>query len=132
MMNGVYGSFIENFPELYESFIVWTKEDKSDVRTVRGIYMPSNGDTIKRRKYTSGNTALDIKEVDEFYISRKYDNYVKTGDYIQKVKDNIIRRLTGMVPYDKAAGYRIYVVERVTETTTDKNEELSIKEATFA
>lgn len=131
-MNGVYGSFIENFPELYESFIVWTKEDKSDVRTVRGIYMPSNGDTIKRRKYTSGNTALDIKEVDEFYISRKYDNYVKTGDYIQKVKDNIIRRLTGMVPYDKAAGYRIYVVERVTGTTTDKNEELSIKEATFA
>ena len=132
MMNGVYGSFIENFPELYESFIVWTKEDKSDVRTVRGIYMPSNGDTIKRRKYTSGNTALDIKEVDEFYISRKYDNYVKTGDYIQKVKDNIIRRLTGVVPYDKAAGYRIYVVERVTGTTTDKNEELNIKEATFA
>lgn len=131
-MNGVYGSFIENFPELYESFIVWTKEDKSDVRTVRGIYMPSDGDTIKRRKYTSGNTALDIKEVDEFYISRKYDNYVKTGDYIQKVKDNIIRRLTGVVPYDKAAGYRIYVVERVTGTTTDKNEELSIKEATFA
>ena len=131
-MNGVYGSFIENFPELYESFIVWTKEDKSDVRTVRGIYMPSDGDTIKRRKYTSGNTALDIKEVDEFYISRKYDNYIKTGDYIQKVKDNIIRRLTGMVPYDKAAGYRIYVVERVTGTTTDKNEELSIKEATFA
>lgn len=131
-MNGVYGSFIENFPELYESFIVWTKEDKSDVRTVRGIYMPSDGDIIKRRKYTSGNTALDIKEVDEFYISRKYDNYVKTGDYIQKVKDNIIRRLTGVVPYDKAAGYRIYVVERVTGTTTDKNEELSIKEATFA
>lgn len=131
-MNGVYGSFIENFPELYESFIVWTKEDKSDVRTVRGIYMPSDGDIIKRRKYTSGNTALDIKEVDEFYISRKYDNYVKTGDYIQKVKDNIIRRLTGMVPYGKAAGYRIYVVERVTGTTTDKNEELSIKEATFA
>lgn len=131
-MNGVYGSFIENFPELYESFIVWTKEDKSDVRTVRGVYMPSNGDTIKRRKYTSGNTALDIKEVDEFYISRKYDNYVKTGDYIQKVKDNIIRRLTGVVPYDKAAGYRIYVVERVTGTTTDKNEELNIKEATFA
>lgn len=131
-MNGVYGSFIENFPELYESFIVWTKEDKSDVRIVRGIYMPSNGDTIKRRKYTSGNTALDIKEVDEFYISRKYDNYVKTGDYIQKVKDNIIRRLTGVVPYDKAAGYRIYVVERVTGTTTDKNEELNIKEATFA
>lgn len=131
-MNGVYGSFIENFPELYESFIVWTKEDKSDVRIVRGIYMPSDGDTIKRRKYTSGNTALDIKEVDEFYISRKYDNYVKTGDYIQKVKDNIIRRLTGMVPYDKAAGYRIYVVERVTGTTTDKNEELNIKEATFA
>ena len=131
-MNGVYGSFIENFPELYESFIVWTKEDKSDVRTVRGIYMPSNGDTIKRRKYTSGNTTLDIKEVDEFYISRKYDNYVKTGDYIQKVKDNIIRRLTGVVPYDKAAGYRIYVVERVTGTTTDKNEELNIKEATFA
>ena len=51
-MGGVYGSFLENFPELLESFSVWTKEDKTDIRTVRAIYMPNKGSGLKRRKYT--------------------------------------------------------------------------------
>lgn len=131
-MNGVYGTFIEDFQELYESFIVGDNDRWENERKVRAILMPSKGSTIKRRKYTSGNTGLDIKEVDEFYISRKYDSLVKIGDYVKKINDNIIMRLTGVLPYDKAAGYRIYAIEKVTGTTSDKDEELRVKEAVFA
>lgn len=131
-MGGVYGSFYEEFPELMERFHVWTAEDKSDQRLVIGIYMPTKGSGIKRRKYTSGNTALDITESDEIYFSRKYDRQVKEGDYIQKINDNIIMRLVSIVPYDKAAGYRVYKVERVTGTTQDKDKPLNVKEAVFA
>lgn len=131
-MGGVYGSFLENFPELLESFSVWTKEDKTDVRTVRAVYMPNKGSGIKRRKYTSGNTTLDMSGDDDFYISHKYDSLVKEGDYVEKIGDNTIMRLTELLPYDKAAGYRIFKIERVTGTTPYKNQDLNVKEATFA
>lgn len=131
-MGGVYGSFYEEFPELVERFHVWTAEDRSDERLITGIYIPTKGSGIKRRKYTSGNTALDITDVDEIYISRKYDGQVKEGDYIQKISDNLIMRVTNNVPYDKAAGYRVYKVELVTGTTYDKDQPLKVKEATFA
>lgn len=131
-MGGVYGSFYEEFPELVERFHVWTAEDRSDERLITGIYIPTKGSGIKRRKYTSGNTALDITDVDEIYISRKYDGQVKEGDYIQKISDNLIMRITNNVPYDKAAGYRVYKVELVTGTTYDKDQPLKVKEATFA
>lgn len=131
-MGGVYGSFYEEFPELVERFHVWTAEDRSDERLITGIYIPTKGSGIKRRKYTSGNTALDITDVDEIYISRKYDGQVKEGDYIQKISDNLIMRVTNNVPYDRAAGYRVYKVELVTGTTYDKDQPLKVKEATFA
>lgn len=131
-MGGVYGSFIECFPELMESFNAWTAEDKSDIRIVRAVYMPNKGSGIKRRKYTSGNTGLDITDSDEFYISRKYDGKVKVGDYITKVNDNIIMRLVKVLPFDLAAGYRVYAIERVTGSTVDDTDKLNVKEATFA
>lgn len=131
-MGGVYGSFYEEFPELVERFHVWTAEDRSDERFITGIYIPTKGSGIKRRKYTSGNTALDITNIDEIYISRKYDGQVKEGDYIQKINDNLIMRITNNVPYDRAAGYRAYKVELVTGTTYDKDQPLNVKEATFA
>ena len=112
-MGGVYGSFYEEFPELIERFHVWTAEDRSDERLITGIYIPTKGSGIKRRKYTSGNTALDITDVDEIYISRRYDGQVKEGDYIQKISDNLIMRITNNVPYDK-------------------DQPLKVKEATFA
>lgn len=131
-MSGVYGSFIENFQELMESFYVWTKEDKSDIRNVRAIYMPNRGSGLKRRKYTSGNTAIDIVDDDEFYISCKYNNNVKVGDYVEKIGSNIIMRLTTLTSYDKAAGYNVFKIERVTGATPDKDQPLVVKEAYFA
>ena len=131
MMSSVYGSFIEHFSELMETFNVWTFPDKSDIRTVRAVLIPNKGSSIKRRKYTSGNTGLDIVDSDDFYIGRKYYEHVKTGDYISKVSDNIIMRLTAQVPFDKAAGYRIYKIELVTGATSEDTQQLQIREASF-
>lgn len=130
-MSGVYGTFVEAFPELQELFQVWTKEDKSDIRDIVAICMPEGGDEIKRRKYTSGNTGLDIVENDKFYVRTVFDNLVHVGDYVRKPNNDYTYRLTGRLPYDRAAGYRIYDIERVTGTTPDKNEPLKVKEARF-
>lgn len=131
MISSAYGSFIEHFSELMETFNVWTFPDKSDIRTVRAVLMPNKGSNIKRRKYTSGNTGLDVVDSDDFYIGRKYYGHVKTGDYISKVSDNIIMRLTAQVSFDKAAGYRIYRIELVTGATSEDTQQLQIKEASF-
>ena len=132
-MSGVYGDFYENFPELMESFYHWREwGDKANAKIVKAIYMPTKGDGIKRRKYTSGNTGLDMQERDEFWVNHVYDDIIRTGDYIQSIKDNIIMRLVDRLPYDKAAGYRTYSIERVTGANEDKTDQLEIKEAYFA
>lgn len=131
-MGGVYGDFIENFMELYELHEVWTKEDKSDIRKINAVYLPDKGDGIKRRKYTSGNTALDIQDVDTIYVSVAFKDKVKVGDYIQKVGDPYFMRIVNNVPYLKAAGYMVFAVERVTGSTPDKDEQLGVKEGYFA
>lgn len=132
-MSGVYGDFIEVFPELREPFEAWDKEDASDKRQVIAVYMPNEGGGIKRRKYTSGNTGLDITNSDEFYIDNVNGAKVKVGTYIRQLSaPQYVLRLTHDVGYDKAAGYHIYVIERETGANIDKTEDLKIKEGYFA
>lgn len=132
-MSGVYGDFIEVFPELREAFDAWDKDDASDKRQVIAVYMPNEGGGIKRRKYTSGNTGLDITNSDEFYIDNINGQKVKVGTYIRRLSEpqNVLR-LTHDVGYDKAAGYHIYTIELVTGATIDKTEDLKVKEPYFA
>ena len=132
-MSGVYGDFIETFPELREPFEVWDKEDASDKRKVIAVYMPNEGGGIKRRKYTSGNTGLDITNSDELYIDNINGKKVQVGTYVRRLSEpqNVLR-LTHDVGYDKAAGYHIYTIELVTGATIDKTEDLKVKEPYFA
>ena len=132
-MSGVYGDFIENFLELREVFNVWDKEDASDIRQVIAVYMPNAGGGIKRRKFTSGNTGHDITNEDEFYIACEYDNCVQVGTYVRQTSDpRYVLRLTHDIGYDKAAGYHVYTIERVTGANIDKTEDLEVKEPYFA
>lgn len=127
----VYGSFVSCFPELVERISVWTKEDKSDMRIVPVIYMPSKGGGISRRKYTSGNTVQDITDEDELYVKETFSDKLSVGDYFYRAKENIMRRVTALVPYDGAADYRVFTVQRVTGPRPDQKDTLPIKEAVF-
>lgn len=131
-MSGVYGDFIENFQELYEVYKVWTKPDRSDERTIKAVFIPTEGGSLRRRKYTSGNTSHDIQDKDMMYVSDVFKGKITVGDYIQSIDSPYHMRVTGDVPYTKAAGYCVFTVERVTGTTYDKDQELVVKEAVFA
>ena len=129
---GVYGNFLLAFPELKERLKVWTKEDRSDERNIVAIYMTTEGGGIKRRKYTSGNTSLDVVDSDDLYVDHKYKALINVGDYFQRKHDSFIYRVINRKPYDMAAGYLWFNVERVTGATLDKNEALPVKEGYFA
>lgn len=127
-----YGSFITEFPELHEMIRVWTKDDRSDERRIRVIYVPGKGEEIKRRKFTSGNTALDIVGEDHIYVNLVFKDKIKTGDYFLREGDNIIKRVVKEVAYSKAADYIDMAVQDVTGTTPDRDKELKVKEPIFA
>lgn len=129
---GVYGNFLTVAPELKERITVWSEDDHSDERTVVAIYMTSQGSRIKRRKYTSGNTSLDIKGEDTLFVSSKYQEQIHEGDYFKRQKCDYTYRVVHKAPYDLAAGYQIYTVERVTGATPDKDQPLPVKEGYFA
>lgn len=132
-MTGVYGDFIEVFPELFEPCDVWNNADGSDVSHIRAIYMPNKGGGLKRRKYTSGNTAQDVIEEDDFYVEDKYSNICREGTYVRRKRSpQWIMRLTNDLGFDVAAGYHVFKIESVTGATIDKQEGLQVKEGRFA
>lgn len=131
-MKAVYGEFLTVFPELLETVQVFTEEDKSDIRAIRAIYIPHGGDGIKRRKYTSGNTALDIVEDDNLYVPVKYVDKISIADYILLETVSYPMRVTKKMDYIRQAGYIVYKIERITGATSDQDAVLPIKEPTFA
>jgi len=131
-MSGAYGDFLQAFPELYETCQVFDKEDKTDIRTIRCIHLTQHGDGIKRRKYTSGNTGLDITGDDQIFVLAKYMRLVNIGTYVLFQDTLDWYRLTKLMSYKKAAGYAVYKVELVTGATADSDADLNVKEPYFA
>lgn len=132
-MSGIYGTFLEHFTELNESCDAWNEEDASDRFQIAAVYMPTSGSGIKRRKYTSGNTGLDVTESDQLYVTDIWNKQLREGTYIRRLSHpDFILRLVNEVSYDKAAGYHVWEIERVTGATIDKKEDLKVKEPYFA
>lgn len=127
----VYGDFISCFPELHEYIELWSKEDKSDMRKISVVYIPQKGSHIKRRKYTSGNTSLDIVDQDVIYVHNRFLGQISVGDYFYR-NSKIIWRVTGELPYDKAGDFIVFSIETVTGATPDQQGTLPVKEAYFA
>lgn len=132
-MSGIYGTFLEHFVELNEACDAWNRPDASDKFQIVAVYMPTSGSGIKRRKYTSGNTGLDVTEADQLYVTDFWNTQLKEGTYIRRLDHpEYIMRLVNEVPYEKAAGYHVWEIERVTGATIDKTEDLKVKEGYFA
>ena len=126
----VYGDFLACFPELNESIEVWT-EDTDDIRNITAVFIPSGGSDIKRRKYTSGYTSLDITDEDLLYVHVSYLPQISTGDYFRRT-DKIIWRVVGKLDYAVPADYNVLRVAKVTGATQEQRDPLPVKEGYFA
>lgn len=94
--------------------------------------MPFAGSSLKRRKYTSGNTALDVQEENEIYLHPVYSSYIKEGTLLKVFsKPNYFLRVVSELPFDTIGGFQIHRVQRVTGSTPDKQEKLNVKEPRF-
>lgn len=127
-MTGVYGNFLTAFPELMQPVMVWTKKDGSDKRTIRAILLDDTADGIRRKKYTSGNTALDIYDDAILYIDAIYIGYVNVGDYFYHPNNGYMMRICHQREYNQAAGYEAWDVEKVGGTTPEQTNKLNVKE----
>ena len=127
----VYGDFLACFPELNESIEVWSDDEVGGVRNITAVFIPSGGGDIKRRKYTSGNTALDITDEDLLFVHISYLDQISTGDYFRRT-DKIIWRVVGKLDYAVPADFNVLKVAKVTGATIEQQEPLPVKEGYFA
>lgn len=129
---GVYGNLLTHFPELYRRIEVWTNPDKADKRTVVGVYLPSKGDKLKRWKFSSRGTAIDISSDDVLFVLSRYRDKVREGDYFYEPDQQRIMRVMGEQDFSHPGGFIVFTVERVTGATVDQQDRLEVKEAYFA
>lgn len=128
---GVYGDMLAVFPELLRKLTVWTKEDKSDERTIRGAFMPTRGDRLEYQKYANRGKAIQYYEEDRLFVSRHYSDKIDIGDFFYDPDGGHIHRIVEQMNLLHQGGYICFTTERVTGTTVDQTEELKIKEAVF-
>lgn len=128
----VYGGFLTAFPELHRSLKVFTKEDKSDIRTIRAVYMPTRGDRLERQKFTSRGKALQYFEDDSLFVGKAFIDKIRVGDYFYSPNDETLQKVVGQAEWQFEGGFTRFVTERVTGTNVDQQDELKVKEAQFA
>ena len=135
---GVYGNFLSAFPELYREIQVWTKWDKSDIRSITGVYLPTKGDRLKRMNFSNkagfsdySSTAVDYIDDDELFVSQTFKDKVAIGDYFYDPDEHDIHRIVAEVDYTHPGSFKVFTTERVTGATVDQTEKLVVKEPTF-
>lgn len=129
-MSGVYGTFVENFPELKETFSVW-KDSEELAYPVPGLYIPSRGESMVRKKFLSGNYMHDLIDDDFIFIPIRHASKVEEGYYFRRGKDKVLQRVIRKLPYDLSGGYVIYSVQRVGGTRPDQTKSLGVAEGTY-
>ena len=129
-MSGVYGSFVECFPEITRTYDMWN--DKDEQWKIRAMYIPSKGESIVRKKLTAGNTALDIADDDLIFVKNTYAKMIHEGDFFRRSGDDIMQRIVRDLGYDISGAYHIFSVQRVGGSRPDQTESLDVKEGTYA
>lgn len=136
---GVYGNLLSAFPELYRRLEVWTQRDRSDVRIITGIYIPTSGNKLKRFIFTNrrglsdyGSSAIDYSDNDRLFIPSIFRDKIHIGDYVHDPDEMEEHRIMGEIDYTHAGGYIIFDTERVTGANCRQDDPLTIKEAQFA
>lgn len=103
---GVYGSFITNFPELFERMEVW-EENKEHIK-IKGIYIPENGMSLMRLK-----GGIDLTGLDALYVLLNESKKIKLGMFFQRKEKNAVFRIVKEVEYQRAGDYKVYLIEKV-------------------
>lgn len=129
---GVYGDLLTAFTELYREIPVWTQLDKSDMRIVVGVYIPTKGDKLKRWKFGNRGSAIDYADDDQLFLDEEECQRVHIGDYFYDPDEKDMHRIMGERDYQFTGGFRVFDTERVTGATVDHDEALVVKEASFA
>ena len=129
---GVYGNLLASFPELMRTIRIFTKEDMSDMRLIRGVYMPTKGDRLVSQKITNRGKGIQYFGNDSLFVSRYWRDKVNVGDYFHSPQDHSLCRIVGMTDWQFEGSFTRFVTERVTGSSIEHTEELKVKEAQFA
>lgn len=128
-MSGVYGDFLDAFPELHQPLALYT-DIKGEARHISCLIWDEAGSGIIRNAPVirkGRDTVGDISAKYSLYIDSSYRNKVNVGDYFYHPKDGYLCRIVKDSGYDYAAGYFIYFAERVMGSGPDKDEQLIVK-----
>lgn len=131
-MPGVYGDFLDAFPELKRKLSLW-ETDPTILTTIQCLVWDHAGLGIARTRLgTEKDSTGDISAHYSLYIDSVYKDKVKVGMYFYHPDSEELCRIVKDQGYDYAAGYFIFLAERVMGSGPDKTDPLIVKGARIA
>lgn len=124
---GVYGSFLTAFPELFERIDIMTRDGVRS--TIKGIYIPSQGDEIDRKKETSANWVGDTSSDDSLFVSKKYAGKIDIGTYVYRENDTF--KVVKKQDYKKTGSFIVFNVQRIQGATLEQDKPLEINQGVY-
>lgn len=126
---GVYGTFLESFPELFEKMTICPPKT-TDWRRIKGVFIPKEGNSVARRKITSGTWVGDIGTGDYLFVTRRYEPEANEGWYVKYKGETytIIKKYD----YTRSGGFICCELERQQGATLEQGDDLQIKRGTFS
>jgi hypothetical protein len=133
-MGGVYGSFLDFFPELLEVQGFYTQEptvaggyqNRQDIGEFAVVYQ---NDEFQRLTNKSGKwNGLDIKDGILLWSSER----LPVGAFFENPhKENAVYRIEGVIDYQREGGFYHYVAGRAAGANGSQTERLELKRGVF-
>lgn len=126
---GVYGTFLDSFPELFEKMTACPPKTV-DWRNIRGVFLPKGGNSVTRRKVTSGTWIGDLASGDYLFVTKRYEPETREGWSIKYKGDTytVIKRYD----YLRSGGFIYCELERQQGATMEQGADLHIKRGSFS
>lgn len=124
-MTGVYGDFISNFPELYETMIVW--EEGKERQKIRAVFIPEKGLSLARLK-----EGIDVTGLNAIYVPVKECSKIKIGMFFKRNEKDAVQKIINDLEYYRSGDFHVFLIEKVTGVNPEQNGILNIAKPIYS
>jgi hypothetical protein len=130
-MGGIYGDFLEYFPELFQWLDCWelnASEQRINIRRIRAIIIDDMGTSIVRKRIID-EWVKDLKGCELMLTIASAVADINTY-FIHPEKQDVYK-ITSRLTHSREGGFKVWKVDKIQGQDSIRTDELEVKAGVF-